>query len=190
MCWLSGVQQVSRNLRAGVHNQRMNAVWCVPASGIQDTGIRKSALVLWHKSQKGAIHGTALGDCHVTASQCMRLPSHNATMFSHSMRQFTCSTTLACSSSEKARPKPMQRQDGVSLPTAGLGIMGMFGLFGKRLILFLGGKKVAFGIISVVSLKKLLFLPAWLAVLSVSAGVQTTSRPGCCGYMCTVHFIV
>ena len=51
-----------------------------------------------------------------------------------------------------------------------LGLFGMAGFFGQRALLFLGGKKAAMGLFSVISLKKLLFLPAWLWVIFASGG--------------------
>jgi hypothetical protein len=53
-----------------------------------------------------------------------------------------------------------------------LGLYGMAGFVGNRALLFLGGKKAALGLFSVVSLKKLLFLPAWIWVISVSGGAS------------------
>jgi hypothetical protein len=54
------------------------------------------------------------------------------------------------------------------------GLAGVFGLFGKRFLLFFGGKKALLGIFSVVSIKKLLFLPAWIYVMAVSSGTVSS----------------
>lgn len=51
-----------------------------------------------------------------------------------------------------------------------LGLLGTLGFFGKRAVLLLSGKSAAFGMFSVVSLKKLLFFPAWLWIAAVSSG--------------------
>jgi hypothetical protein len=56
--------------------------------------------------------------------------------------------------------------------------LGFAGLMGKRAILFLGGKKMIFGLFTIVSLKKLLFLPAWLLAGALVAGVPQAA-PSC-----------
>ena len=52
----------------------------------------------------------------------------------------------------------------------GLGIFGVAGFFGKRALLFLFSKKAAFGLFSVLSIKKFLFLPAWIWIICASGG--------------------
>lgn len=84
-----------------------------------------------------------------------------------SLRQISCCPVVSNKAAEK------MNSGGATAPqAAGLGVLSMFGLFGKRVIMILGGKKALLGLFSVVSFKKLLFLPAWITVLSVSAGVQ------------------
>lgn len=84
-----------------------------------------------------------------------------------SLRLISCCAFVANKPAEK-----LNNEGRTASQAAGLGVLSMFGLFGKRVILILGGKKALLGLFSVVSFKKLLFLPAWITVLTVSAGVQ------------------
>lgn len=52
---------------------------------------------------------------------------------------------------------------------SGLGIFGAAAFFSKRAIMVLGGKSV-WGLFKIVSLKKFVFLPAWLWVMAASGG--------------------
>ena len=67
---------------------------------------------------------------------------------------------------------PDQRQSSRASTwgAGGLGIFGVAGFFGKRALLFLFSKKAAFGLFSVLSIKKFLFLPAWIWIICASGG--------------------
>ena len=53
-----------------------------------------------------------------------------------------------------------------------LGLFGLAGFFGQRALLVVFGKKAAWGLFSILSLKKLLFLPAWIWLLFMTGGAM------------------
>lgn len=89
-----------------------------------------------------------------------------------SIRRLSCCTVVGNKSAEKSSSSIKNQSSAAASRVAGFGVVSMFGLFGKRILLILGGKKLLFGTFSVLSLQKLLFLPAWIMVLSVSVGAH------------------
>eukprot|EP00892_Ulva_mutabilis_P008392 jgi/Ulvmu1/5925/UM026_0047.1 len=158
----AGVHLLSTALRVRVGMQ-CNRVWCIQESRL--LGAAPSIAVNTSSSTVGAMFATSR----------MALLQHEqpyvdcGTKLLHSMRRISSCSVSARNPSDK--PDVKRGQDTSVAPAAGLGLVGMLGLFGKRLVLILGGKKAVLGIFSVVSFKKLLFLPAWATVLSVSAGL-------------------
>jgi hypothetical protein len=56
-----------------------------------------------------------------------------------------------------------------SAGAGGVGLIGMLGFFGKRALLLLGGNKVIMGLFKIISIKKFLFFPAWLWIISFTS---------------------
>jgi hypothetical protein len=54
----------------------------------------------------------------------------------------------------------------------GLGLFGMAGFFGKRALLFLAGKKAIWGLFSVVSFPKFIFIPSWIWILWITGSAH------------------
>lgn len=168
--WLTAAAQLtSRVLLVGV--QTSVSMRYMPVSALSDVGPHVTAALSRSMALKAVgIHGGTYG----ASLQCQLPQQFRTTTIHHNVRHVSQCAVLACKASEKSVASPKRHMAATNSHTAGLGVLGMFGLFGKRLILVLGGKKAMFGLFSIVSLKKLLFLPAWLTVLYISAGAHTS----------------
>ena len=75
------------------------------------------------------------------------------------------------------RSSGSNKRSGVFTSASGLGIFGAAAFFSKRAIMVLGGKSV-WGLFKIVSIKKFIFLPAWLWLMAASGGaLQPCRRP-------------